>query len=160
MTIPLIKEDEEIIDFMKQYVKVEKTHLQKIFKSSRLEKLIKSGLLKEEGLSLLNTKGDTKLKHNHLSKAVEVLIHLWDKVEYHTVTDYPFAIYIIMKGKGYDVAYIEPGSEPIISQVINRSQSEKVIAILDDIEQAAKMSITKPVRYCVIRPEVEFFEQG
>lgn len=147
----LIAEDDKIIDFLKTYGQVRKVSLEALFSNLRINRLIQKGIAVEE-CGMIKLKGCYEPGQSNMHYAVDLLVNLKDNVTFHTLNQHPFLMFLIMNDKPYDVAVIEPGSEAIYKNLIERSSAENVIAIVSETSQAENLKTSKNMTFCILHP--------
>lgn len=146
----LTVEETEVLKLLEDYGCLKESHIFQYFKNEKtgkyLDFLHRKGLIKrQDGLvSLRGVHSDA-----NTIKAFEVLIHFKDELQDHWPATYPFTIYFMKKNKPYDVVVIPPGSELVLSAVITRSYAERVIAVIESMEQIDRIEIEKPVLFFI-----------
>ena len=74
MPIPLIPEDEKIINFLKTYGQVKKSSLEALFNPQRINKLVRKGLISEE-CNFVKMNNMYEPPQSNMHYAVELLEH-------------------------------------------------------------------------------------
>lgn len=151
MPIPLIPEDEKIINFLKTYGQVKKSSLEALFNPQRINKLVRKGLISEE-CNFVKMNNMYEPPQSNMHYAVELLEHLKDKVSYYDLNQHPYLMFFIMNEIPYDITVIEPGTEAIYLNLIDRTAAENVIAIIADPKQAEKLHSEKIKYFCTLEP--------
>ena len=153
------KRDVDIIEMLKNYKLIKPDQLIRLFQDNttkhRIAALLKTKVIVEEnGFLRLADQGSIKCSYND-NKAFEVLVYFMqnfkDKVTYHIPEEYPFNLLFVLNGKLYDVAVIDPGQEELQCQLINRSHAERILAVVEDLDQARK------IKRLINEKEVGFF---
>lgn len=96
-----------------------------------------------------------------LLAAVWVLIDFIDRVEYHSVGDFPTKIIFFADGEIYEVIHAAQGKEVLISHVLSDSgeQPSKYLVLVDDPAQIEELQIPGVSGYCTVAPtgEVQYY---
>lgn len=92
-----------------------------------------------------------------LLAAVWVLVDMIDRVEFHSVGDYPAKIIIFSDGEVYEIVHAAVGKEALISRVLAdvKDEPSKYIILVDRLEQIAELQIPNASGYCTVSPEGE-----
>lgn len=92
-----------------------------------------------------------------LLAAVWVLVDMIDRVEFHSVGDYPAKIIIFSDGEVYEIIHAAVGKEALLSHVLSEAKEEpsKYIILVDRLEQIAELQIPNASGYCTVSPEGE-----
>lgn len=89
-----------------------------------------------------------------LLAAVWVLVDFIDRVEYHSVGDYPAKIIFFADGEIYEVIHATQGKETLISHVLSVPGEEpsKYLVLVDDPSQIDELQIPYASVYCTVSP--------
>ena len=98
-----------------------------------------------------------------LLAAVWVLADFIDRVEYHSVGDYPTKLVFFADGEVYEVIHAAQGKEVIISYVLSApgDQPSKYLVLVDDPSQIEQLQIPHASGYCTVSPEgdVQYYQK-
>lgn len=85
-------------------------------------------------------------------KAFWVLLDFLDTTEYHSAGDFPVRLYFFSKAEMYEVIYVQPGQEALISQALmNKADDEgKKIIIVESLKQISNISCSNVSGYCLV----------
>lgn len=85
--------------------------------------------------------------------AVWVLLDFIDRVEYHSVSDFPAKLIFFASGEVYEVLYVTLSQEALVSHLWSQ-QTEKDpprrIVVVDDPEQISSIDIPGVSGYCTV----------
>lgn len=101
-----------------------------------------------------------------LLAAVWVLVDLIDRVEYHSVSDYPAKLIFFADGEVYEVVHAAYGQEALISHVLSDTVEDppNYIILVDKPEQITALQVPNAGGFCIVSPdgEVQYYrkEQG
>lgn len=100
-----------------------------------------------------------------LLAAVWVLADFADRVEYHSVGDFPAKLIFFADGEIYEVIHAAQGKEALLSHVLSdkNEESSRYIVLVDDlgqIEQLQLPHINGRVTYCTVseKGEVAYYQ--
>lgn len=98
-----------------------------------------------------------------LSAAVWVLADFIERVEYHSVGDYPAKIIFFADGEVYEIIHAAQGKEALVSHVLSSSaeQPSRYLLLVDDPLQIGKLQIPQVSGYCTVSPngDVQYFQK-
>lgn len=98
-----------------------------------------------------------------LFAAVWVLVDMIDRVEYHSVGDYPDKIIFFADKQVYELVYAEKGKEILLSHVLADpgEDSPRFLVLVDDTSQIPKLNLPNVNGYCTVSPEgeVQYFKK-
>lgn len=146
----MLKEELEILKLLENYPCLKEEQIIKYYDNSKtgiyLNFLQSKGLIvKKDGLALLRGSPENA----DFLKAFEVLLYYKAEINNHWPVGYPFTIYFMRNNMHYDIAVAKAGDEESLSAVINRSASQKVIIVIEDVEQINLLPVEKPVLYFI-----------
>lgn len=104
---------------------------------------------------------------NHVDKslmaALWVLADFADRVEYHSVGDFPAKVIFIADDEIYEIIHAGQGREALMAHVLN-SGGEKpsnYLVLVDVQEQIAELDLPSVCGYCTVSPdgEVQYFQK-
>ena len=87
-----------------------------------------------------------------LSRCVWVLLDFIDQVEYHTVGEFPAAIFCFADEELYEIVPIPQGKETMICQLLRQPQKDagKRIVVVDDAAQIELLDIPQAAGFCTV----------
>lgn len=88
-----------------------------------------------------------------MTAAVWVLLDFIDKVEYHSVSDFPAKLVFFAAGEVYEVLYVPLSQEALVSHLWSRQEEEsppRRIVVVDTAEQIASIDIPAVSGYCTV----------
>jgi len=98
-----------------------------------------------------------------LGAAVWVLADFIDRVEYHSVGEYPVKIIFFADGEVYEIVHAAQGKEVLLSHVLADSGEEPshYLVLVDDPAQIAELQIPHVSGYCTVSPdgEVQYYQE-
>lgn len=98
-----------------------------------------------------------------LLAAVWVLTDFIDRVEYHSVGDYPAKIIFFADGEVYEIVHAAQGKETLISHVLSDPGEEpsKYLVLVDDPAQIEELQIPHANGYCTVSPngETQYYQK-
>ena len=91
-----------------------------------------------------------------------VLLDFFDRVQYHTASDFPAIISFFTEDDAFDIIVVREGQENLISHALSYGDSEnasKRLVVVDDPRQISKIHITHVAGYCTVGSdgEVSYF---
>lgn len=95
--------------------------------------------------------------------ALWVLADFADRVEYHSVGNYPAKIIFAADGEVYEIVHAGQGRETLMSYLLG-SGGEKpsnYLVLVDDQEQIAELDLPNVCGYCTVSPdgEVQYYQK-
>lgn len=86
----------------------------------------------------------------HIISALWVLIEFIEKVDYHSLSDFPITLIFIADGELYEVIYVASENEALLEHALTQinHDAEKRIVIVESTDQIAKLSIPDVTAYC------------
>ena len=98
-----------------------------------------------------------------LLAAVWVLVDFIDRVEYHSVGDFPAKLIFIADSEVYEVVHMEAGREALLSQVMGRKEEKPshYLVLVDSPEQINGLELPNVCGYCTVAPNgtVEYYQK-
>lgn len=98
-----------------------------------------------------------------LLAAVWVLVDFIDRVEYHSVGDFPAKLIFIADGEVYEVVHMEAGREALLFQVMGRKEDKPshYLVLVDGPEQIAGLDLPNVCGYCTVAPNgaVQYYQK-
>ena len=86
-----------------------------------------------------------------------------DRVEYHSVGDYPAKIIFFADGEVYEIVHAAQGKEVLLSHVLadTGEQPSRYLVLVDDPAQIAELMIPNVNGYCTVSPagEVQYYQK-
>lgn len=170
--IVLVKLDNEILHYLSFFKRI---HIKQLYRmlcsndvsskdiDARLKRLKHRQLVNidEDGFVSKYSNVIPKFTPNE-HKAFDIIVYFKDQIDGIYTGDYPFIILFTMNHNIFDVVVFEKNSpdETLLCNLINRSMSERLIAIVEDEEHIESLSITKNVRYAIVNDEgnVDFID--
>lgn len=119
--------------------------------------------LKKQGRIMQDSSGRYYLQGNltsgtdsELVKAVWVLLDFIDRVEFHSVSDFPVKILFFAVGELYEIISIPTGQEALVSHILLKGKAEdcgRRILIVEHPEQISLLNIPGVSGYCTVNPD-------
>lgn len=99
-----------------------------------------------------------------MTAALWVLLDFIDKVEYHSVSDFPAKLVFFAAGEVYEVLYVALSQEALVSHLWSQQNEEdppRRIVVVDAPEQIASIDIPGVSGYCTVEPDgqVNYFRK-
>lgn len=88
-----------------------------------------------------------------MTAAVWVLLDFIDKVEYHSVSDFPAKLIFFAAGEVYEVLYVPLSQEALVSHLWSKQEEEsppRRIVVVDAPEQISSIDIPAVSGYCTV----------
>ena len=128
-----------------------------------LSYLTKQGRIVHEGDTYFASPGCVNHVDKILMAALWVLADFADRVEYHSVGDFPAKIIFIAGDEIYEIVHAGQGRETLITHVLS-SGGEKptnYLVLVDDQEQIAELDLPNVCGYCTVSQEgeVQYFQK-
>lgn len=100
--------------------------------------------------------------NNKVIKALEVCTYLNSidsqiSIEWCNLENFPFTLVFFRNDRIFDISVINEGEELIYSAAVNRTSAERVIVILEELNQIEKLKINKQVKYCTVKDGAVIF---
>lgn len=98
-----------------------------------------------------------------LLAAVWVLADFIDRVEYHSVGDYPAKIIFFADGQVYEIVHAVQGKETLLAHVLADTSEEpsNYLVLVDEPEQIDQLQLPYISGYCTVSPdgEVQYYQK-
>lgn len=98
-----------------------------------------------------------------LLAAVWVLADFIDRVEYHSVGDYPASVIFFADGEVYEIIHAAQGKEVLVSHVLSSAGElpSRYLVLVDDPAQIEQLQIPHASGYCTVSPEgdVQYYQK-
>lgn len=98
-----------------------------------------------------------------LLAAVWVLVDFIDRVEYHSIGEFPAKVIFIADGEIYEIVHMEPGKENLLAHMMGRHEGEPshYLVLVDDPEQINRLELPNVCGYCTVSPdgEVQYYQK-
>ena len=90
-----------------------------------------------------------------LLAAVWVLVDFIDRVEYHSVAEYPAKIIFFADGEIYEIVHAAQGKDTLVSYVLSSAgeHPSRYLVLVDDPGQIEQLQIPHASGYCTVSPE-------
>ena len=87
--------------------------------------------------------------------AVWVLADFIDRVEYHSVAEYPAKIIFFADGEIYEIIHAAQGKDTLLSYVLSSAgeHPSRYLVLVDDPGQIEQLQIPHASGYCTVSPE-------
>ena len=128
-----------------------------------LSYLTKQGRIVQKGDTYFASPGCVNHVDKSLMAALWVLADFADRVEYHSVGDFPAEIIFIADDEIYEIVHAGQGRETLMAYLLG-SGGEKpshYLVLVDDQEQIAELDLPNVCGYCTVSPEgeVQYFQK-
>lgn len=99
-----------------------------------------------------------------LVKAVWVLLDFIDRIEFHSVSDFPVKIIFFASGELYEIISVPVGQEVLVSHILLKGKAEdcgRRILIVEHPEQISLLNIPGVSGYCTVSPggRVDYYKK-
>ena len=98
-----------------------------------------------------------------LLAAVWVLADFIDRVEFHSVGDFPAKVIFFADGEVYEVIHAASGKETLINHILSAPEEEasSYLILVDSPEQIPELDIPNARGYCTVSPdgEVQYYQR-
>ena len=98
-----------------------------------------------------------------LLAAVWVLVDFIDRVEFHSIGEFPAKVIFIADGKVYEVIHIERGKETMMCQIMGRRGDDTPLplVLVDDPAQINGLELPNVCGYCTVSldGEVQYYQK-
>jgi len=98
-----------------------------------------------------------------LLAAIWVLVDFIDRVEYHSVCDFPGKVVFFADGEVYEIVYAAYGQEALINHALSNRQGEppQYIILVDKLEQIMSLQIPNANGYCTVSDDgtVQYYQK-
>ncbi len=98
-----------------------------------------------------------------LLAAVWVLTDFIDRVEYHSIGDFPTKVIFFADGEVYEVIHAAQGKETLVSHVLSDpgEHPSKYLVLVDEPAQIEELQIPGACGYCTVSPtgEVQYYQR-
>lgn len=106
---------------------------------------------------------DTRNVDTSLIRAVWVLLDFIERVEYHSVSDFPVKLIFFADGELYEVVYAAGGQEPLLNQLLSGKAAKNAgrrIVLVETPEQIALIHISAS-GYCTVNTagEISYYKK-
>lgn len=102
-------------------------------------------------------------KDKELTDAVWVLLDFLERIEFHSVSDYPVKLIFFAGGESYEVISIPVGREALITHILKQQKDPfgKRILIVETPKQIAALDIPFVSGYCTVTPDgkVDYYKK-
>lgn len=128
-----------------------------------LDYLIKQGRIHHIGTVYCADPSCADSLDRGLLSAVWVLVDFIDRVEFHSIGEFPAKVIFIADSQIYEVIHIEQGKEAMMCQVMSRRGSDTPLALVlvDDPTQINGLELPNVCGYCTVSPdgEVQYYQK-
>ncbi len=98
-----------------------------------------------------------------LLAAVWVLVDFIERVDYHSICDFPCKIIFFADNEVYEIIYIAYGQETLVSRLLSGKSEEtaKYIVLVDKPEQITQLQIPEASGYCTVSADgtVQYYQK-
>ena len=87
-----------------------------------------------------------------MQRAVWILLDFMDRVQYHTVGDFPVKIVFFAGGEMYEIVYVQRGQEALVSHAMSQKPegAGRRIVLVEAAEQIELLNIPETSGYCTV----------
>ena len=129
-----------------------------------LNHLVRQGRIFYDGDRGLYRAGeDPEAVDQALLAAVWVLIDFIERVDYHSICDFPCKIIFFADNEVYEIVHIAYGQEALVSRLLAGKSEEaaKYIVLVDKPEQIAHLQIPEASGYCTVSTDgtVQYYQK-
>lgn len=125
--------------------------------------LTKQGRIIQEGDTYFASPGCVERVDKSLLAALWVLADFADRVEYHSVGDFPAKVIFFADDTVYEIIHAEQGRETLMTYLLSSSGEEPshYLILVDDPEQIAELNLPNVCGYCTVSPdgEVQYYQK-
>ena len=130
---------------------------------SLLSYLIKQGRIVQKGDTYFASPGYVNHVDKSLMAALWVLADFADRVEFHSVGNFPAKIIFTADDEIYEIVHAGQGRETLMTYLLD-SGGEKpshYLVLVDDQEQIAELDLPNVCGYCTVSPdgEVQYYQK-
>ena len=118
-----------------------------------LSHLRKQGrILRDESNGFIPNGGFPCTVDPNLAKAVWVLLDFIDRVEFHSICNFPVTISFFAQGEEYEIIHVPSGREDLITQALHMlgDFTPRRIVIVDATDQISALEIPGVIGYCMV----------
>lgn len=98
-----------------------------------------------------------------LLKSVWVLADFIDRIEYHTIGDYPAKIIFFADGEVYEIIHVAKGKEALLTNVLSTPSElpSQYLVLVDDPAQIGQLQFPNVSGFCTVSPagEVQYYQK-
>lgn len=128
-----------------------------------LSYLAKQGRIVQEGDTYFASPGCVNHVDKSLMAALWVLADFADRVEYHSVGDFPAKIIFFADDEIYEIVHAEQGRETLMAHLMKSAGEEpsNYLVLVDDAAQIAELDLPNVCGYCTVSPdgEVQYYQK-
>lgn len=128
-----------------------------------LSYLTKQGRIVQEGDIYFASPGCVDHVDKSLMAALWVLADFADRVEYHSVGDFPAKIIFFADDEIYEIVHAEQGRETLMAHLLGTPGEEpsRYLVLVDSPEQISELDLPNTCGYCTVAPngEVEYYQK-
>ena len=128
-----------------------------------LSYLTKQGRIVQKGDTYFASPGCVNHVDKSLMAALWVLADFADRVECHSVGDFPAEIIFIADDEIYEIVHAGQGRETLMAYLLGSSgeKPSHYLVLVDDQEQIAELDLPNVCGYCTVSPEgeVQYFQK-
>lgn len=98
-----------------------------------------------------------------LSAALWVLIDFIDRVDYHSIGEFPTKIIFFAQDEVYEIVYVAHGQEALVSNILSSQVKDppNYIILVDKPEQIPEIDVPNASGYCTVSPtgQVQYYQK-
>lgn len=125
--------------------------------------LVKQKRIVQEGDTYFASPGCVGRVDRSLMAALWVLADFADRVEYHSVGDFPAKIIFFADDEIYEIVHAEQGRETLMAHLLGAPGEEPshYLVLVDNSEQIAELDLPNVCGYCTVSPdgEVQYYQK-
>ena len=125
--------------------------------------LVYHGRIWREGDRYYATEEDRDHPERSLFASLQVMLDFAESADYHSISDFPTQIIFFANGEVYEIVYVEPGREALISHLLTdyREQGANYLVIVEKMEQIDKIKAPNIRAYCTVSEngEVKYYQR-
>ena len=125
--------------------------------------LVKQKRIVQEGDTYFASPGCVDRTDKSLMAALWVLADFADRVEYHSVGDFPAKIIFFADDEIYEIVHAEQGRETLMAHLLGAPGEEPshYLVLVDAPEQIAELDLPNVCGYCTVSPdgEIQYYQK-
>lgn len=161
------KKQKQVLDLVNKFGCIREDQLQVISRIYKIKNCLESLVVAKKIMEPINSIFTSIAARNKISKSMLNSLDVCMKlnktdlpIEWCEIETFPFSLVFFRNGKVFDIANIKISNQTAIVEAINRSEAERIIAIIENKSQIKQINLSKQVMFAYVKnKEVSFIQE-
>jgi len=125
--------------------------------------LVYHGRIWQDGDMYYASIEDRDRQERSMFASLQVMLDFAENADYHSVSDFPTQIIFFANDTVYEIVYVEPGRETLISHLLTDAQEQDAnyIVIVENLDQIDQIKAKNIRAFCTVSKdgEVQYYQR-